>query len=549
MERSDAPLRRDFRKFLFVVWRRLGLPPPTPVQYDIAQYLQHGPRRKVVMAFRGVGKTSIYAAFALWRLYCAPDAKILVVSASKSLADAIATFVKRLIDDTPAFAHLRPGREQRDGAALFDVGPARPSKDPSLRSVGIGGQITGSRADEILADDVESAGNATTEAARRKLAEQIKEFDAVLKPGGAVTYLGTPQSTRSIYLALPERGYDARIWPAEAPADPAIYGAALAPFVAARLSDGLAPGAPIDPERFDAADLAERRASYGPSGYALQFLIDARATDAARHPLRLSDLLVLDLDAERAPNAAPWSDHPATLADDLPALGIGADRFRRPAETSRDRSPYSTAVMAIDPSGRGADETAYAVVKELNARLFLTDAGGFSGGYAADVLSGLAAAAKAARAPRIVVEANFGDGMFAQLLRPALDAAGVSATLEEARSGVWKERRILDVLEPVFAQHRLIVDAGLVARDAAQAAQCAEKSLFFQITRLAAVRGALAHDDRVDALALAVGALAPRLSRDVERAAEAERARRLRDEVRTLLAPKRRGGPKRARWT
>ena len=27
----------DFRKFLFVVWKHLNLPDPTPVQYDIAK--------------------------------------------------------------------------------------------------------------------------------------------------------------------------------------------------------------------------------------------------------------------------------------------------------------------------------------------------------------------------------------------------------------------------------------------------------------------------------------------------------------------------------
>ena len=89
MKNEKGLLRRDFRAFLFVIWKRLGLPPPTAIQYDIAQYLQHGPRRKMIMAFRGVGKTSIYAAYALWRLTVEPETKILVVSASKSLADSI----------------------------------------------------------------------------------------------------------------------------------------------------------------------------------------------------------------------------------------------------------------------------------------------------------------------------------------------------------------------------------------------------------------------------------------------------------------------------
>ena len=46
-------------------------------------------------------------------------------------------------------------------------------------------------------------------------------------------------------------------------------------------------------------------------------------------------------------------------------------------------------VLAIDPAGRGADETSYAVVKMLNSQLFLTKAGGFPGGYSDETLQGL----------------------------------------------------------------------------------------------------------------------------------------------------------------
>ena len=46
----------DFRKFLFVAWKHLNLPDPTPVQYDIAKNIQHGDKRMIVEAFRGVRK-------------------------------------------------------------------------------------------------------------------------------------------------------------------------------------------------------------------------------------------------------------------------------------------------------------------------------------------------------------------------------------------------------------------------------------------------------------------------------------------------------------
>jgi hypothetical protein len=80
------PAQADFRKFMFMVWKHLNLPDPTPVQYDIAHYLQNGPRRSVIEAFRGVGKSWITAAFVCWVLWNDPQLKVEVISASKDRA-------------------------------------------------------------------------------------------------------------------------------------------------------------------------------------------------------------------------------------------------------------------------------------------------------------------------------------------------------------------------------------------------------------------------------------------------------------------------------
>ena len=178
---ANDPLS-DFRKFLFVIWKHLNLPDPTPVQYDIACNLQHGDKRMIIEAFRGVGKSWLTSAYVVWLLYMNPQLNILVVSASKSRSDDFTTFTLRLINEIEVLAHLRPKPDQRQSKISFDVAPAAASHAPSVKSVGISGQLAGSRADVIVADDIEVPNNSMTQGMRDKLSEAVKEFDAILEP-------------------------------------------------------------------------------------------------------------------------------------------------------------------------------------------------------------------------------------------------------------------------------------------------------------------------------------------------------------------------------
>lgn len=512
-------LKKDFRKFLFVVWQHLGLPPPTDVQYDIAYWMQHGPRRKMIMAFRGVGKTWIYGAFVAWRLYCNPDWKIMVVSATKPYADDFSKFVKQLIHGMPLLQHLRPGKDQRDANDKFDVGPARLSKDPSVKSVGIFGQLAGSRADEILADDVESLANSATEGARERLSEAVREFDAILKTGNhtKVTYLGTPQTFMSMYKQLPERGYTIRVWTARVPSNVEDYNGTLAPFIVRMIERGSVAGTVVDPKRFTDEDLLGREKSYGAAGFALQFMLNTADSDAYRFPLKLQDLMVMSLAHNMAPTKMVWGRDPSKVVEGVQNFGLPGDRWYRPMFYSESMAEYSGAVMSIDPSGRGKDETSYAVVKHLMGQLFLPDAGGLDGGYDDTVLAELAAIAKRNSVKLILVEENFGGGMFAKLLAPHLTKAGYPCTIEEVRHSKQKELRIIDTLEPVLMQHRLTVDEELINRDHSTAAD-PRYALFYQMTRITRDRGSLQHDDRLDALAIAVAYWEEQMAQDNDKA-------------------------------
>jgi hypothetical protein len=500
----------DFRNFVFMVWQHLNLPDPTPVQYDMAEYLQQAPKRAVIEAFRGVGKSYITSAFVCWKLLLDPEVKVLVVSASKVRSDDFSTFTQRLIHELPILHHLRSREGQRQSKVAFDVGPCQASHSPSVKSVGITGQLSGSRADIIVADDVEVPNNSMTQTMRDKLSEAVKEFDAVLKPGGSVVYLGTPQTEMSLYETLPERGYEVRIWPSRYPEEKQVirYSNKLAPFIQDKLDRGAVVGDPTDPLRFDAEDLLERELSYGRSGFALQFQLDTSLSDADKYPLKLSDLIIMGVDSTTAPEKPVWTKDPRNKLADLPNVGLPGDFFYSPETKLGDWIEYHGSVLSIDPSGRGKDETGYAVVKMLNGYLYVSECGGLRGGYKDENLKTLSVIAKRNDVNLILIESNFGDGMFMELLKPVLRKIH-NVTIEEIRSNVQKEKRIIDTLEPVMNQHRLVVDPKVIEKDYQTVQDYPIESqarymLFHQMTRITKDRGALVHDDRLDALQMAV---------------------------------------------
>ena len=98
----------DFRNFLYITWKHLKLPDPTPIQYDLANYLANGSQRTIISAYRGCGKSWITSAYVLWRLLLDPQINILVVSASKNRADDFSTFCLRLLYEMPILKHLYP---------------------------------------------------------------------------------------------------------------------------------------------------------------------------------------------------------------------------------------------------------------------------------------------------------------------------------------------------------------------------------------------------------------------------------------------------------
>ena len=504
-------LQADFKLFLQGLWEQLDLPSPTRAQYAIADYIQHGPKRLQIQAFRGVGKSWITGAFVLWTLFNNPEKKIMIISASKERADNMSIFLQKLIIETPWLVHLRPKSDDARWSRIsFDVN-CSPHQAPSVKSVGITGQLTGSRADLMILDDIEVPGNSMTELMREKLLQLCTEAESILTPHDTsrIMYLGTPQTTFTVYRKLAERNYKPFVWPARYPRKISSYEGLLAPQLQEDIDAEATPWDVTDPDRFDDEDLIEREASMGRSNFMLQFMLDTSLSDAEKFPLKCSDLVVTSVNPSTAPDNVVWCSDPQNVIKDLPTVGLPGDYFYSPMQLTGEWTPYTETICSVDPSGRGTDETAACFLSQKNGFLFLHKVCAYKDGYSDSTLLDILKQCKKFNATKLVIETNFGDGIVAELFKKHLQQTKQAIDVEEVRANVRKEDRIIDALEPVLNQHRLVIDRRVIEWDfKSNPDEAPEKRLmymlFYQMSRMCREKGAVKHDDRLDALAQGV---------------------------------------------
>jgi hypothetical protein len=506
-------LQGDFKLFLTALWQQLELPPPTRAQFAIADYLQHGPKRLQIQAFRGVGKSWITGAFVLWTLFKDPERKIMIISASKERADNMSIFLQKLIIETPWLMHLRPkSDEARWSRISFDV-LCSPHQAPSVKSVGITGQLTGSRADLMVLDDIEVPGNSMTEIMREKLLQLCTEVESILTPktDSRICMLGTPQSCFTVYNKLAERNYRPIVWPSRYPRKDKLsqYEGLLAPQIQEDLANGAEEWQVTDPDRFTDEDLLEREASMGRSNYMLQFQLDTSLSDAEKFPLKMADLVVTSVNPKSAPDQIVWCSDPKNVIKELPTVGLPGDYFYSPMQQQGEWTPFSETICSVDPSGRGTDETAAAFISQKNGFLYLHEMRAYRDGYSDDTLLNILRGCRKYNATKLVIETNFGDGIVGELFKKHLQMTGQHIDIEEVRANVRKEDRIIDSLEPVMNQHRLVIDKKVIEWDyASNKEESPEKRLmymlFYQMGRMCREKGAIKHDDRLDCLAQGV---------------------------------------------
>ena len=504
-------LKDDFKLFLQALWGQLDLPSPTRAQYSIADYLQHGPKRLQIQAFRGVGKSWITGAFVLWTLFKDNEKKIMIISASKERADNMSIFLQKLIIETPWLSHMRPNDDNsRWSRVSFDIS-CPPHQAPSVKSVGITGQLTGSRADLMILDDIEVPGNSMTELMREKLLQLCTEAESILTPknDSRILFLGTPQTTFTIYRKLAERNYRPFVWPARYPRKTENYEGLLSPQLQEDIEKGAEVWTPTDPDRFEDLDLLEREAAMGRSNFMLQFMLDTSLSDAEKFPLKNADFIVTSVNPTTCPDSIVWCSDPQNVIKDLPVVGLPGDYFYSPMQLQGTWSPYSETICSVDPSGRGTDETAACFISQRNGFLYLHEVFASKDGYSDKTLLDILKRCRKYNVSKLLIETNFGDGMVGELFKKHLQQTKQAIDVEEVRANVRKEDRIIDALEPVLNQHRLVVDRKVIEDDFKSNPDAPPEErllymLFYQTSRMCREKGAIKHDDRVDCLAQGV---------------------------------------------
>ena len=498
-------------------FKHLRLPAPSDAQIEVADILQHcirrtltegsaalGPdlsiakypflearggdltRRLLFETYRGFGKSLIVGCFNAYILYCNANKKIVVVSATHQKAGEQSHFSFSLFRTIPAIAARLPlkGSGLRCATNQFDVCGSSVSQAPSLRAVSIGATITGSRADVIILDDIESSDNYDSPALQAETERKFAELTgAILSPRGLVIALGTPQYERSIYNDMRDnRDYTTIMLPVMHPTDAwrDTYGEWLAPCV---VKNPQPPGTPTD--RFDEEEIAQRKLDYGPTQFDLQFMLDTTVQQSGAKPLKLVDLLVVHGDA--VPTAC------AKGAQLLSGLSTGI--------VSGDSIPNAATIMFVDPAGGSTNnETAYSILTIAGGYFLLMDCGAVVG-YADSAIKALIDCAVKFRVTKMVSESNMGSGMFDLLLKKQLSAANIGMQTDMVRNAGNKYTRMLGVLEPVIAGNMLLISDTFVEVDMARPRA---SSLLAQIASITHKNNSLEIDDKIDSLASAV---------------------------------------------
>jgi hypothetical protein len=413
----------DLIEFVWVWNRHLGQGTPQ-VHRRVLRWLdgrrQAADGRLLLMAFRGCGKSTLVGLYCAWLLARWPETRILVLAADHQLATKMVAATRRIIERHPLCRHLIPQHAEAWAVDRFIVNRRGAPRDPSVLAAGLGGNITGTRAEVIICDDVEVAGNCDSPGKRMELRERLAETEFILTPSGTILYVGTPHCAESLYLH-PDEGE-------------AFLGGYRRLAIPLLDKDGLSAW----PERFPVAQAAELRDRVGPIHFGRQMLLRPVAGGAARLDPKLiiryaEDTVyheangrpVLNLLGRRMVSGGGFWDP----AYGRPGSGDGSVLAATYADAEGNHYLHRLAYLTHDP--QAADNPAVQQCRQV------------------------AQIARELLLPVLRVETN-GIGRFLPaMLRQEMARAGAACAVVEQHSRHAKQDRILRALDPVLAARKL----------------------------------------------------------------------------------------------
>lgn len=522
----------------------------TNMQVDIGDFISDPINTDImVQAQRSEAKSTIAAMFAVWSLIHKCNTRILIISAGSDVALEIANWCIQIIMNWDILACLRPDRQHGDRASTkaFDIHWQLKGveKSPSIACIGITSNMQGRRADILISDDIESSKNGNTEIQRMGLEHLSRDFPSICQ-NGRIIYLGTPQSIDSIYNNLEERGFLMRIWPGRYPTveEETFYGDRLAPSIRTEMvrrpelrnGYGLAGdrGAPTDPVLLGEEILCKKELDQGQAYFNLQHMLNTELTDSNRYPLNCRDLVIDMFPTTQAHGSYTWMPVEQNKVFFKGSFNA-KPKFYRAYSVNPKLYDFEGKHVYIDTAGGGknGDLTVAAVTYFLHGFIFLAEIKKWPGGYQDEVFRDIAKLCLKHDIKTIDVEKNFGFGAFSSMLKPVLQMVYSEEDkqyiphIEDVWESAQKELRIIDTLEPIMQQHRLIVHEEVIQYDINSVVKLPiEKreshKLFHQLERVSIVRGALIHDDSLDAFAGSVRHWTERLNVDKDKRMEAK---------------------------
>ena len=540
---------RDFLDFAHDALEQLGFT-LTDMQADIAEYIACGPSYRLVMSQRGEAKSTLACIYGLWQLLMDFNHRVVIVTDGDRQAKENSNLIVGLIKHWDILDFMRPDPAAGDRTSIeaFDLHHALrgavsiADKSPNLSCLTIFGQLTGARADTLIADDIETAKRAIHAGEREKIYQLSKEFSAICNSGN-ILFLGTPHHRESLYNKITSEGVDVRIWTGRVPSlkQEAAYGNKLAPYIRklvqlhgeeCRSGYGLLGnrGMPTDPQLRDDEDLLRQEIRWGDAGFDLQYMLDTTLTDLNRQQLRLENLIIADFGGDLYPEVLIHSNSPENKVTTPAGFSCSHSSLYSPIlpkGVNWVKPDNDDIVMTLDPSGAGGDEIGWVIGCSVRPYIHILHTGGLTGGLTKENGEHLIEVALEYGVKVIEVESNFGAGLFEITLRGIIETSNIVGADKLQVTGKYvsgnKEQRIIESLATPTQRHRIVVHKSALISDihycGRHGTQNANSySLFHQIENITLAKGSVAHDDRLDALSALVRRFKHVLDKDEEKA-------------------------------